>query len=213
MHSSSGDHRSLHGARCTRPQRPGGTTRVDVCGPVGRHQFRELGGASAAQHGLLRGRVGRGLLHPGVRRSHGGDMGARRPHRPRTARHVGHRERPRVLSLHGETALHPDLAPTPPPIAQASCNPERHLRAAQALGADVRGAAPEDAGEVLAMTLLDLMQKCRMPNGLGDLGYCEHDLTALTSGAWPQRRLLDNAPLDVTEADLRALFGDSMRFW
>ena len=87
------------------------------------------------------------------------------------------------------------------------------MRAAEALGADVRGARAEDAGEVLSTTLLDLMQKCEMPNGLSELGYCEHDLPALVGGAWPQRRLLDNAPVNVSKEDLHALFDNSMRFW
>ena len=91
--------------------------------------------------------------------------------------------------------------------------PERHLRAAEALGADTRGAGPEDAGEVLAARVVELMQVCAMPSGLCAVGYQESDIEALVDGAWPQQRLLKNAPVDVDRADLSQLFGQAMSYW
>lgn len=95
----------------------------------------------------------------------------------------------------------------------ADAAPERHLVAAEALGADVRDAAPEDAGEILATRLADMMRNTGLPNGLSDIGYTEDDVPALVNSAWPQQRLLAQAPKPVSEADLADLFRGAMRYW
>ncbi|MGH8631455.1 MAG: hypothetical protein ACREU7_11925, partial [Burkholderiales bacterium] len=51
--------------------------------------------------------------------------------------------------------------------------PQRHLRAAGALGADVSGVALDAAGEVLAQRVIHFMQLLNMPNGLRALGYSD----------------------------------------
>lgn len=92
--------------------------------------------------------------------------------------------------------------------------PERHLEAAAALGADTRGAGPDDAGEVLVAELLRLMQALGLPSGLAALGCGEADLDALAAGAALQERLLGNAPLPVREADtLTRIFRGALRYW
>src|ERR687894_3023459 len=48
----------------------------------------------------------------------------------------------------------------------AQSNPERHLEAARLLGAETSGAAPEDAGEILAREIEMVMRRVGMPNGL-----------------------------------------------
>lgn len=90
---------------------------------------------------------------------------------------------------------------------------DRHLAAAEALGADVAGAAPEDAGSVLADRVAELMRAAGVPNGLAGVGYGEPDLDALADRAALQRRLTDNAPRPVTRDDLRSLFAGAMRCW
>lgn len=97
--------------------------------------------------------------------------------------------------------------------AMASTHPERHLAAAGWLGADVRGAAPEDAGEVLAAQLVRMMRDATIPNGVGGVGYGEADLPALAAGTIVQARLVDNAPRKVTEDDLAALFRGALAYW
>lgn len=97
--------------------------------------------------------------------------------------------------------------------AIASTGPARHLEAATLLGADAAGAGPDDAGEVLASRLIEIMRDAGMPNGLGGLGYTESDCAALAHGAWPQQRLLQNAPIETTESGLAELFGTAMRYW
>jgi alcohol dehydrogenase class IV len=91
--------------------------------------------------------------------------------------------------------------------------PERHLEAAGWLGADIRNLGPEHAGEVLEARLIELMRAAGLPNGLEALGYGAGDVEALVAGAFPQQRLLTNAPLPVDEALLADLFRDAMRYW
>ena len=95
----------------------------------------------------------------------------------------------------------------------AEANPARHLEAARLLGADVRGAAPEDAGNLLADTLVDLMQQVAMPNGLNAVGITSDDLDDLVKGTLPQSRITQISPRPATEADYREMFANSMTIW
>ncbi len=97
--------------------------------------------------------------------------------------------------------------------ATAATSPERHLAAAAALGADpheVRECDPRDAGVLLARRLVTKMRATAVPLGVADLGYGEADLDALARGAFVQKRLVDNAPMPVTEHDMRDLFRGAM---
>ena len=95
----------------------------------------------------------------------------------------------------------------------AEACPERHLQGAEWLGADVRGAAPGDAGEILGKHLIGLMRTTGIPNGISGVGYGERDVDALSAGAFAQQRLLTNAPRDVSRDDLGQLFRGAMRYW
>ena len=92
----------------------------------------------------------------------------------------------------------------------AQANPQRHFEAAQALGADVRGATVNDAGELVAKTLEKLMGETGLPIGLPALGYSSADIDPLVKSTAVQRRLLDNAPLEVREPELTDLFQRAM---
>jgi len=95
----------------------------------------------------------------------------------------------------------------------AEACPGRHLQGAQWLGADVRDAAPENAGEALAGQLMKLMRATDIPNGISGVGYGENDVAALSDGAYAQQRLLTNAPRDVGRDDLARLFRGAMQYW
>lgn len=95
----------------------------------------------------------------------------------------------------------------------APAQPQRHLRGAQYLGADVRGAAEQDAGEVLAAQLIAMMKATGMPNGISGVGYADDDIPALAEGALAQQRLLKNAPLSVAREDLERLYRGALRYW
>jgi len=92
----------------------------------------------------------------------------------------------------------------------ARANPGRHMESARLLGADVRGAAPEDAGDILADALIAVMKAVGMPNGLNAVGITDADLDALVSGTVPQSRLTQLSPRATTEDDYRSMFANSM---
>ncbi len=95
----------------------------------------------------------------------------------------------------------------------APSHPQRHLHCAQCLGADIRGATPADAGEVLAARVIEMMKATAMPNGLQALGFGEEAIDALATGAEPQYRVIRNAPADVGRDELKSLFRSALRYW
>lgn len=95
----------------------------------------------------------------------------------------------------------------------ASANPGRHLRAAEALGANISGVSHDDAGWVLAERVVWYMQKLGVPNGLAAVGYTTDDIPALVEGTLPQHRVTKLSPRAAEEIELTALFDASMKVW
>jgi hydroxyacid-oxoacid transhydrogenase len=95
----------------------------------------------------------------------------------------------------------------------ASACPERHLKAAEALGVDISGAGPEDAGTILADRFIEIMKRLNIPNGLSALGFTDKDIPALVKGALPQHRVIKLSPRPVSEQDLTDMFTDAMKYW
>jgi hydroxyacid-oxoacid transhydrogenase len=95
----------------------------------------------------------------------------------------------------------------------ASANPDRHLRAAEALGVNVSRAKAEDAGKILADTITGFMQRLKVPNGLRALGYHSSHIPALVKGTLPQHRVTKLSPRPASEEDLARLFEDAMVAW
>jgi alcohol dehydrogenase class IV len=95
----------------------------------------------------------------------------------------------------------------------ASTDPQRHIEAAGHLGADVSDVTHADAGVVLADDLIRIMRAVGMPNGLSAVGYTDADCGTLADGAWPQQRLLQNAPIESDRAALADMFGGALRYW
>lgn len=96
--------------------------------------------------------------------------------------------------------------------ATAHTDPRRHAEAAALLGGGA-AAADDVAGEALAAELVRIMRAVGMPNGLTGVGYGELDCAALADGAWPQQRLLQNAPIETSPEVLRALYRAALRYW
>jgi alcohol dehydrogenase class IV len=90
----------------------------------------------------------------------------------------------------------------------ASASLERHRAVLRALD----GEDEDDVGEALARRLTRMMQSAGVPNGLEALGYGEADIPALTEAAFPQRRLLDNAPRVPSKDELSGLFRAALRY-
>jgi hydroxyacid-oxoacid transhydrogenase len=95
----------------------------------------------------------------------------------------------------------------------AQACPERHLRVAAVLGADISRARPEDAGKILADQVIRIMRELQMPNGLKAVGYTAADIPALVEGTLPQHRVTKLSPRAAGPEELAALFEDSMTIW
>lgn len=95
----------------------------------------------------------------------------------------------------------------------ATADPARHLAAAAIMGAETRGAAPEDAGTILADAIIALMRATGMPNGIGGVGFTAADAPALAEGTLPQHRVTKLSPRPAERSDLEALFRDALRYW
>jgi hydroxyacid-oxoacid transhydrogenase len=91
--------------------------------------------------------------------------------------------------------------------------PERHLRAAEVLGAKVDGARPADAGKILAHQIIVLMRDLGVPNGLRELGYQSDDIPALVEGTLPQHRVTKLSPRPAGRDDQSQILEESMVIW
>ena len=91
--------------------------------------------------------------------------------------------------------------------------PQRHLRAAEVLGADCSGAKDEDAGTILADRIVSLMRQLGAPNGLSALGYGSQHIPALVEGTLPQHRVTKLAPRAADAEELAGIFADALSYW
>ena len=95
----------------------------------------------------------------------------------------------------------------------APSDPERHLYAAELMGVDTTDIGPDDAGELLANEIIDLMQRTGMPNGLQAVGFNTKDVDQLVDGTLLQHRLTELSPRQANAADLKTLFQAAMNYW
>ena len=91
--------------------------------------------------------------------------------------------------------------------------PQRHLRAAEVLGADCTGAEDEDAGAILADRIVSLMRQLGAPNGLSALGYGSQHIPALVEGTLPQHRVTKLSPRAADAEELAEIFEDALSYW
>nr|XP_054600119.1 hydroxyacid-oxoacid transhydrogenase, mitochondrial isoform X2 [Nothobranchius furzeri] len=91
--------------------------------------------------------------------------------------------------------------------------PERHLEAAEILGADVRQVKRQDAGAILADTLRQFLFELQVEDGLGAVGYSRDDIPSLVKGTLPQERVTKLSPREHSEEDLSQLFEASMKLY
>lgn len=95
----------------------------------------------------------------------------------------------------------------------ASMCPERHLEAAEILGADVSNTKREDAGLLLADTLRQFLYDLKVEDGLSAVGYTKDDIPDLVRGTIPQERVTKLSPREHTEEDLTHLFEASLKLY
>ena len=91
--------------------------------------------------------------------------------------------------------------------------PEKHLQAAEAIGADISGATLEDAGKILSDRVIEIMKRLNLPNGLSGIGYSREDIPKLVEGTLPQHRVIKLSPRPVEAEDLTQIFEDAMIYW
>ncbi len=92
----------------------------------------------------------------------------------------------------------------------ASANPQRHLDAAEALGANISGVLPADAGKVLSDRIIWFIERLKLPNGLRALGYTSSDLPALVEGTLPQHRVTKLSPRPAGAEEFARLFEEAL---
>jgi hydroxyacid-oxoacid transhydrogenase len=95
----------------------------------------------------------------------------------------------------------------------ATANPQRHLQAAEALGADIANAKDADAGKILADRITWFMRELNVPNGLKAVGYTSSDIDTLIEGTLPQHRVTKLSPRPAGPQELGKLFEDAMTAW
>jgi hydroxyacid-oxoacid transhydrogenase len=95
----------------------------------------------------------------------------------------------------------------------AAANPQRHLQAAEALGADISLARADDAGRILADRITWFMQQLDVPNGLRAVGYSTADIPALVEGTVPQHRVTKLSPRPAGPDEIAKLFEDALVAW
>ena len=102
-----------------------------------------------------------------------------------------------------------------PPVFRftAAANPDRHLEAAEALGAGGPHRRADAAGEILADRITWFMQQLRVPNGLSAIGYTTADIPALVAGTLPQHRVTKLSPRPAGPEELARLFERAMVAW
>lgn len=94
-----------------------------------------------------------------------------------------------------------------------SMRPQRHLEAAEALGADVSRASLIDAGKILSDRIIWFMHRIKTPNGLHAIGYTSSDIPTLVEGTLPQHRVTKLSPRPASPEDLAHIFDDAMTAW
>lgn len=88
--------------------------------------------------------------------------------------------------------------------------PERHHQVAELLvGEPISDPGPDTLPDILRQ----LMRDVDSPRGVAELGYTEDDIPELAEGALKQQRLLDVAPKEVSDEDLRHIITASMTNW
>ena len=90
--------------------------------------------------------------------------------------------------------------------------PERHLQAANSLGANAWDAAPAEAGEVVAGRIIELMKKTGMPNGIGELGFGAGDVKDLAASSIRQVRAIANAPRETSLVDIENIYAAAISY-
>lgn len=95
----------------------------------------------------------------------------------------------------------------------AEASPQRHLEAAGFLGAQLSGSTPDDAGEIVAGRIVELMKASSAPNGLSSLGFGKEHVKALAGSSIRQGRAINNAPRVANLSDMESIYSEAVSYW
>ncbi len=95
----------------------------------------------------------------------------------------------------------------------ADAQPARHLEAAGFLGAKDIDASSEEAGEVVAGRIIQLMKDTGIPNGIGSVGFGDDDTRALAESSFRQKRAIANAPRVATLDEMDGIYKAALSYW
>jgi alcohol dehydrogenase class IV len=88
--------------------------------------------------------------------------------------------------------------------------PERHLRAAELLGASLAGVTGANGRELLPATVRRIVEDTGGPGSISSFGYGEADVAALVEGTLKQERLLSGCPREIGRTELERIVRASM---
>ena len=95
----------------------------------------------------------------------------------------------------------------------APSTPKRHLEAASFLEPRLIQEDPQNSGNLLANSIIGIMQKLNVPSGLSVLGFHPKDIPLLVKGTLPQHRVTKLSPRPATKTDLTNLFNEALNYW
>ncbi len=95
----------------------------------------------------------------------------------------------------------------------ADAQPDRHLQAAGFLGAKDLDVADNEAGEVVAEEIIQLMKATGVPNGIGGVGFGEGDVDSLAESSIRQKRAIENAPRVANLDDMKSIYRSALQYW
>ncbi len=95
----------------------------------------------------------------------------------------------------------------------ASAAPARHLEAARYLGVGDVDVGADDAGEVVAGRIVELMRGTGVPNGISGVGFAVADTRRLAQSAIRQTRAINNAPRVADMDDIQRLYEAAVSYW
>ena len=96
---------------------------------------------------------------------------------------------------------------------QAEAAPQRHIEAAGYLGVNTNDVQEQEAGEVVANRLIELMKATHVPNGLSGVGFNQDHIKDLANSSIRQSRSIANAPRETNLVDIENIYGDALEYW
>lgn len=91
--------------------------------------------------------------------------------------------------------------------------PHRLYEIGKAMEIDMKDVDPKDSGKIVSEKIISLMKATKMPSGLEEIGFTSEDIPQLVSRAFPQKRVINNAPIAILEDDLTKMYNNAMKYW